>query len=186
MTLSEICVRRPVFATMLVSGCVAIGVLSFGDLGVDQFPDVEIPVATVRTSLPGASPEEVETQVTKPIEDVVSTIDGIDELSSTSLEGLSTVTVRFIMDRDRDQAIQDVRDKIATVLQRLPEGTDPPVVTRFDTTAIPVLTLVVSSGRDLRETTEIAREEVLEPLQGVTGVAQITMAGGRTRAFHIE
>ena len=185
MNLSELCVRRPVFATMITSACIAIGALSFRDLGVDQYPDVEIPVATVTTRLPGASPEVVETQVTQVIEDAVSTSEGIDELRSTSLEGISVVTVNFVLDRDRDQAVQDVRDKVQTVLARLPEGVDPPIVTRFDVTAFPVLTLVVSSGRDLRETTEIAEETIAESLAGVSGVAQISVLGGRRRAFNV-
>lgn len=186
MTLAEICVRRPVFTLMMILACVTFGVLSFRDLGVDQFPDVEIPVVTVTTTLRGASPEEVETQVTKIVEDAVSTAEGIDELRSTSLEGVSVVTVNFVLDRDRDQATQDVRDKVAAALRDLPEGTDPPVVTRFDTTAIPVLTLVVSSRhRDLRELTELARKQVLEPLQGAAGVGRIQLTGGRRRAFNV-
>jgi HAE1 family hydrophobic/amphiphilic exporter-1 len=186
VTLSEICVRRPVFTLMMILACVTFGVLSFRTLGVDQFPDVEIPVVTVTTTLRGASPEEIETQVTKIVEDAVSTAEGIDELRSTSLEGVSVVTVNFFLDRDRDQATQDVRDKVAAALKDLPEGTDPPVVTRFDTTAIPVLTLVVSSDdRDLREVTELARKQVLEPLQGVAGVGQISLVGGRKRAFNV-
>ncbi len=186
MTLSEICIRRPVFATMLVSVCVVFGVMSFPKLGVDQFPDVDMPVVTVRTTLRGASPEEIETQVTKVIEDAVSTSEGIDELTSTSLEGLSTVTVRFVLERATDQAIQDVRDKVAAVVGRLPEGTDPPVVTRFDTTAIPVATLVVQGERELRELTDIAQNQVLEPLEGLPGIGEIRMVGGRKRAFHVE
>ncbi len=185
MTLSEICARRPVFATMMTSACVAIGALSFGDLGVDQYPDVEIPIATVTTRLPGASPEVVETQVTQVIEDAVSTAEGIDELRSTSLEGISVVTINFVLDRDRDQAVQDIRDKVQAVIARLPVGADPPIVTRFDVTAFPVLTMVVSSGRDLRETTEIAEETISEGLAGVSGVAQITVLGGRRRAFNV-
>lgn len=187
MTLSEICIRRPIFALMMIVACVTFGVLSFGKLGVDQFPDVEIPVVTVTTTLRGASPEEIETQVSKLIEDAVSTAEGIDELRSTSLEGVSIVTVNFLLDRDRDQATQDVRDKVAAAVKDLPEGSDPPVVTRFDTTAIPVLTLVVSSeDRDLREVTELARKQVLEPLQGVAGVGQIQLVGGRKRAFNVQ
>ena len=186
MTLSELCVRRPVLATMMVSACVAIGALSFGDLGVDQYPDVEIPTATVTTRLPGSSPEVVETQVTQVIEDAVSSCEGIDEIRSSSLEGVSVVTVSFLFSRDRDQAIQDVRDKIQTALARLPDGTDPPIVTRFDVTAIPVMTLVVSSERELRETTEIAEQQIVEALEGAPGVAQISVLGGRRRAFTVE
>lgn len=186
MTLSEICVRRPVFATMLVSACVAFGVLSFRKLGVDQYPDVELPIVTVTTVLQGATPEEIETQVTKPIEDAISTSEGIDELTSVSTEGLSTVTVRFVLERDRDQATQDVRDKVAAIIRQLPDGTDPPVITRMDTTAIPVVTLVVEGDRNLRELTDIAEHRVMEPLEGLSGVGQIQMVGGRKRAFLID
>jgi len=186
MTLSEICVRRPVFATMLVSACVAFGLLSFGKLGVDRTPDVDLPIVTVRTTLRGASPEEVETQVTKIIEDAVSTSEGIDELRSTSLEGVSSVTVNFVLDRKAEEAVQDVRDKVAAVLGELPVGTEPPVITRFDTTAAPILTLVLSGERDLREITDIADKRLLETLQGLRGVGDIQLVGGRTRAFDIE
>ena len=186
MTLSEICVRRPVFATMIVTACVSFGVLSFGKLGVDQFPDVEIPVVTVQTVLRGASPEEVETQLTKPIEDAVSTIEGIDELTSTSVEGISTVTVRFLLDRDRDQATQDVRDKVAASLRLLPDDAEAPVITRLDTTATPVATLVVQGDRSLRELTDLAEHRVMEPLEGLSGIGEILMVGGRRRAFQIE
>jgi HAE1 family hydrophobic/amphiphilic exporter-1 len=185
MTLSEICIRRPVFATMLVTACVAVGVLSFGKLGVDQFPDVELPVVTITTTYRGASPEEVETQVTQVIEDAVSTIEGIDELRSSSEEGLSVVTVVFVLDRKRDEATQDVRDKVSTALGDLPEGSDPPVVTRFDSTASPVMTLAVSGERAIRELTEISRERLQEPLQGVSGVGKVLIIGGRTRAIDV-
>ena len=186
MTLSEICVRRPVFATMLVSACVAFGLLSFGKLGVDRTPNVDLPVVTVTTALRGASPEEIETQVTKVIEDAVSTSEGIDELRSTSLEGVSSVTVNFVLDRKGVEAVQDVRDKVAAILRELPVGTEPPVITRRDTSASPVLTLVLSGNRELRELTDIADKRVLETLQGLSGVGDIQIVGGRTRAFDID
>ncbi len=186
MTLSEICIRRPVFATVLVSTCVVMGMISFPKLGVDQFPDVDLPVVTVRTQLRGASPEEIETQVTKPIEDAISTCEGIDELTSVSVEGLSSVTVRFVLERNRDQATQDVRDKIALVTNQLPEDAETPMVTRFDTTATPVSTLIVESDRSLREITELARELVQEPMESVRGVGEVYMVGGRKRAYHVE
>jgi HAE1 family hydrophobic/amphiphilic exporter-1 len=186
MTLSEICVRRPVFATMLVSACVAFGVLSFGKLGVDRTPNVDLPVVTVTTVLRGASPEEIETQVTKVIEDAVSTSEGIDELRSNSLEGVSSVTVNFVLDRKGVEAVQDVRDKVAAILGQLPVGTEPPVITRRDTSASPVLTLVLSGNRSLRELTDIADKRVLETLQGLSGVGDIQIVGGRTRAFDID
>jgi len=161
MKLSEICVRRPVFATMLTAVLVVLGIVSYTRLGVDLFPNIDIPIVTVTTTLKGASPEEIETTITKPIEEAVNTISGIDELRSVSREGVSDVVVRFVLERDGDVAAQDVRDKIATVIRNLPEGTDPPVVVKFDIDAAPVMTLAVSGNRDLRERREIAWKHVV-------------------------
>ena len=113
MSLVDLCVRRPVFATMLIVALVVLGLASYRDLGLDIFPKVDIPTVTVTTRLPGASPEEVESPVTKRIEEVVDTISGIDELRSTTIEGQSQVFVSFILDRDIESAAQDVREKIA-------------------------------------------------------------------------
>ena len=132
MSLVDLCVRRPVFATMLIVALVVLGLASYRDLGLDIFPKVDIPTVTVTTRLPGASPEEVESQVTKRIEEVVNTISGIDELRSTTIEGQSQVFVSFILDRDIEAAAQDVREKVATILAQLPQGTDPPVIEKFD------------------------------------------------------
>lgn len=185
MILADICVRRPVFATMLVGSLVVAGWFSYRSLGLDLMPKAEMPVVTVTTTLPGAGPEEVETQVTKPIEEVINTISGIDELRSVTREGLSQVIVMFQLEKDLEAAAQDVRDKVGTVLARLPEDTDPPIVEKFDVDATPILTLTVFGFQGLKELTEVAENQVKEPLESVSGVGAISIVGGRKREIHI-
>src|SRR5437763_5711282 len=152
--LAEICIRRPVFATMLVMALVVMGLASYRGLGVDLFPKIEFPIVTITTTLRGAAPEEIETQVSKRIEEVVNTISGIDDLRSNSSEGISIVSIQFMLDKDPDVAAQEVRVKINTVVAQLPKDGDPPVVNKLGTDATPVLSVVFpSGGRDLREVT---------------------------------
>src|ERR1700742_367844 len=114
--IADICIKRPVFATMINVFLVVLGWFSFQEIGIDQFPNVELPIITVTTTLRGASPEEMETSVTKPREEIINTIQGIDELSSVTTEGVSQITVTFLLERNRDIAAQDVRDKVNTIL----------------------------------------------------------------------
>ena len=139
MTLSEICIKRPVFTWVLVAIPVVMGIASYGRLGVDLFPDVDFPVCTITTVLPGASVEEMESSVTKPVEDVINTVSGIDELRSTTLEGVSVVTVQFQLSKNGNVGTQEVRDKVNTILADLPDGTRAPIVDKFDTGSMPVL-----------------------------------------------
>lgn len=185
MSLVDLCVRRPVFATMLVVALVVLGLASYRDLGLDIFPKVDIPTVTVTTRLPGASPEEVESQVTKRIEEVVNTISGIDELRSTTIEGQSQVFVSFILDRDIEGAAQDVREKVATVLAQFPQGTEAPVIEKFDFDAAPVLALVVSGRRSAREITELADKRIKRALEGVKDIGAVTLVGQRKREIQI-
>lgn len=185
MKISEICVRRPVFATMLVGLLVVVGIVSWKGLGVDLFPNIDIPIVTVTTTLPGASPEEIETTVTKPIEEAVNTVSGIDELRSTSREGVSAVVIRFLLEKKGEEAAQDVRDRVATIIKNLPDGTDPPVIVKFDIDAAPVMTLAVSGNRDLREITKIADDQVKQVLETVNGVGAVAIVGGRKRAVNV-
>lgn len=186
MRLAEICVDRPVFATMLVSLLVVLGLFSYRDLGVDLFPKVDLPNIVITIRFPGAGPEEVETQVTKVVEEAVNTISGIDELRSTSFEGIAQIVVVFKLNRDPDICAQDVRDRIGRVLARLPEGVDPPVIEKFDPDAAPVLTVVVGARMPIKELTEFARKQIKESLESVAGVGQITMVGGRIREVHVR
>ena len=125
--LAEICIRRPVFAAMIILSLVVVGAASYFKLGVDRFPSVDLPTVSVRTNLPGASPEEMETLVSQQIEEVVNTVDGIDNLRSVSGQGTSIVIATFNLNRDIDTAAQDVRDRVATVIRSLPPDVRPPV-----------------------------------------------------------
>ena len=185
MRLSDVCIDRPVFTWVLVAIPVVLGAFAYERLGVDQFPNVDFPVATVTTVLPGAGVEEMETSVTKPVEDIINTISGIDELRSTTTEGISTVTVQFDLAKNGDVGAQEVRDKVSSILSSLPKGTETPIVNRFETGSMPVMTIAVSGRRDLREVTEIARKQIKERLETVAGVGAVSLIGGRTRAMNI-
>src|SRR6185369_15851670 len=168
--LADLCIRRPVFATMINLFLVVLGWFSFRQIGIDQFPNVELPIVTVTTTLRGASPEEMETSVTKPLEEIINTVQGIDELSSTTTEGVSRITVQFFLERNRDIAAQDVRDKVNTILSQLPPGTDPPIIDKFDLDAIPVLSISVSAPRDLKEISYISDKYIKQNLETVQDV----------------
>src|ERR687894_1214606 len=148
--LAEVCIRRPVFAAMIVLSLVVVGSAAYFNLGVDRFPSVDLPTVSVRTQLPGASAEEVETLVSQPIEEAVNTVQGIDELRSVSGPGISLVIATFRLDRDLETAAQDVRDRVATVVRQLPEDVQPPVVQKFNNDSAPVMTISLSADRSLR------------------------------------
>lgn len=170
---------------MLILALVVVGAASYMQLGVDRFPSVDLPTVVVRTALPGASPEEIETEVTQRIEEVVNTIEGINELRSISGTGASIVIVTFNLDRDIDVAAQDVRDRVATVLRNLPEDTDPPVISKFDNDSTPVLTLALAGDRQLRELTELADKLVKVQLERADGVGEVRIVGGLERSINV-
>jgi HAE1 family hydrophobic/amphiphilic exporter-1 len=186
LPIADLCIKRPVFATMVNLLLVVLGWFSFSRIGVDQFPNVELPIVTVTTTLRGASPEEMETSVTRPLEEIINTVQGIDELTSVTLEGVSMITVQFLLERNRDIAAQDVRDKVNTILARLPEGTDPPIIDKFDIDASPVLSIAVSAPRNLKEITYIADKRLKQNLETVADVGAINIVGGRRRAVQVE
>ena len=183
--LAEVSIRRPVFASMIILALVVVGAASYFRLGVDRFPSVDLPNVSVRTTLPGASPEEVETIISQPIEEVVNTVEGIDELRSVSGRGTSFVMATFNLDRDIDVAAQDVRDRVATVLNRLPNEVDPPVISKFNNEDSPILTIAVSGDRSLRELTEIADKIVKVQLERSVGVGEVRLVGGLERAINV-
>src|SRR6266571_2833061 len=165
--IADLCISRPVFATMINLFLVVLGWFSFKSIGIDQFPNVELPIVTVTTTLRGASPEEMETSVTKPLEEIINTVQGIDELNSVTLEGVSQITIQFLLERNRDIAAQDVRDKVNTILARLPPGTDPPIIDKFDLDAIPVISISVTAPRDLKEITYVTDKYIKQNLETV-------------------
>lgn len=186
MSISDICIKRPVFTWVLVAIPVVLGIVSYFELGVDLFPKVDFPVISVSAALPGASAEEMESAVTKPLEEALNTISGIDELRSTTREGSTTVVIRFVLEKNGDVGAQEARDKISSVIRQLPEGIETPLVNKFDLDAAPIITIGISGNRDIREVTEIAKHQIQELLQTVPGVGNVFMTGGRSRAINVR
>jgi len=185
VNISEICIRRPVFTWVLIAIPAVLGLVAYSELAVDLFPKVEFPVASITATLPGASAEEIETTVTKPLEEAINTVSGLDEIQSVSREGACTIIVKFVLEKDIDVAVQEIRDKIAAIQLQLPEDMDAPIVNKFDLDASPIMTIAVSGRRDEREVTELAKRRIQEVLQTVPGVGSIFLSGGRSRAINV-
>ncbi len=183
--LAEICVRRPVFATMLILSLTVVGVFSFSSLGVDLFPKIDLPTITVTVVNQGASPREIETEVTDKVEDAVNTISGIDELRSTSVEGVSQVFITFILEKNADVAAQEVRDKVNLIVGDLPETAEQPVIQKLDTDAAPVLRIAVSANKPLRDVTDIADKDIKKRIESINGVGNVEIVGGATKEMHV-
>ncbi|MES1245794.1 MAG: efflux RND transporter permease subunit [Acidobacteriota bacterium] len=183
--LAEICIRRPVFAAMIILALVVVGAASYTGLGVDRFPAVDLPTVGVRTVLPGASTEEVETEVSQRIEESVNTIEGIEEMRSVSSAGSSFVLLTFDLDRDIDVAAQDVRDRVSAVVRQLPEDTLPPSISKFNNDSTAVLVLSLSGNRPIKELTEVADKVVKVQIERAPGVGQVSIVGGLERAISV-
>ena len=183
--LAEVCVKRPVFATMLIMSLVVVGAFSFFSLGLDLFPKVDFPTITVTVVNPGASPQEIETEITEKVEEAVNTISGIDELRSSSIEGISQVFVQFVLEKDVNVAAQEVENRVQTVIPNLPETAEQPTVMKLDSDAAPVLRIVVSAPTNLRDVTEVAKNDIKEKIESVSGVGQVTIIGGRERQINV-
>lgn len=179
-------VKRPVFASMIILALVVVGAAAYTNLGVDRFPSVDSPTVSIRTRLPGAAPEEAETELAEPIEEVVNTVSGLDELRSISSNGNTVVIATFDLKRDIDTAAQDVRDKVATVVRDLPDDADPPTVQKFDNDSQPVIRFALSGDLSLRELTELADRTVKEGLESGTGVGEVEVVGGAERTINID
>jgi HAE1 family hydrophobic/amphiphilic exporter-1 len=183
--LAEICVRRPVFATMLILSLTVVGLFSYNSLGVDLFPKIDLPTITVTVVNPGASPQEIETEITDKVEGAVNTIAGIDELRSTSVEGVSQVFITFLLEKNPDIAAQEVRNKIDLILNDLPLTAEQPIVQKLDTDAAPVVRIAVSAPRSLREVTDVADNQIKQQIESINGVGDVQIVGGRRREIQI-
>lgn len=183
--LAETCVRRPVFATVIILLLSVVGLFSYSRLGVDRFPRVEFPIVTVTVRQLGASPEEIESEVVDKIEESVNTISGIDQLYSTSFESVGVITIAFQLEKDINVATQEVRDKVNSVLPLLPKDVELPVVDKIDTDASPILEIALSSNKDIRTTTEYADKILRRQIESINGVGQVRLLGGRKRQLNI-
>src|SRR5690349_18805486 len=182
--LAGLSVRRPVLASVIILAMVFLGAFSYSHLNIERWPNVDIPIIVVTVSDPGASPEEIESDVTNKIEDAVNAISGIDHLTSTSAEGVSVVVVQFVLEKNIDVAAQEVQNKINGIPD-LPSAIDPPTVSKIDPGAFPVMTLALSAPRPVRDISEYA-DKVLKPqLEGAPGVGQVTLIGDQPRQINI-
>ena len=183
--LASLCIRQPVFTWVLMLLFIVTGAFGYFSLGVDQFPKVDFPAIVVTTTENGAAPEEIETELTDKIEGAVNTISGIDELRSTSSQGVSLVILSFNLDKNSDVAAQEVRDHINNVLPDLPKGIDQPVVSKIDPDASPILYVTLHSPGSLRDTTELADKRVRRQIESINGVWQVNILGGRKRQINV-
>ncbi len=185
--LSGVAIRRPVFTSMIMLGLVVLGLFALRGLPIDQYPDVEIPVVTVTTVYPGASPETIEREVSERLEQAFNPVQGVDGITSVSLEGVSQVIVEFDLDRDADDAANDVRAKISTVRAELPADIEEPIVQTFDPSAQPIVSLAVSSSETpIQDLTALADEDIRRTLEAVPGVGEVQLAGGLAREIRVD
>lgn len=185
MRLADTSIRRPVFAVMVIGALVVLGWISLGRLGIDLFPNVEFPYVSVTTTLEGAAPDTIESEVTDIIEENVNTISGIKQLRSVSSEGFSQVNIEFELDEDVDIKAQDVRDKSTIALQDLPDDIDQPVVEKVDPDAAPILSVMIAGDLAIGELTAFADQVAKEAIQRVPGVGSVALVGGRDREMRI-
>ncbi len=183
--IADISVDRPVFALMMSLALVVIGIISYTRLGVDLLPSVEKPQVSVFTALPGAGPEEIESAITQPLEEQLNTIAGIEEMRSINREGFSMIFLTFGLDRPIAEAAQDVRDKLSRVVRQLPDGTDPPVISTFDSESTPILAVAVSGPADVRELTEFTETRIKDLIATAPGVGAVTLSGDLRRAINV-
>jgi hydrophobe/amphiphile efflux-1 (HAE1) family protein len=184
--LAEVCVKRPIFATVLVLLISVIGLAGYTKLGLDRFPNVDLPIVVVITRLPGAAPEDVETEITEKVEEAVNTISGIDEMTSITAEGVSQVIVRFALEKNTDVASQEVRDRLQLIIPDLPKGIELPTVQKMDPDAAPVIYLAVKwPGKPVTEITELADKRIRRQFESVSGVGQVAVVGGQKRQVNV-
>ncbi|HEX9014784.1 MAG TPA: efflux RND transporter permease subunit, partial [Chloroflexota bacterium] len=186
MKLANVSIQRPVFATMMVLSLVVLGLFSYVKLNIDQFPDVDIPFVTATTVLPGAGPEQIETDVTKKIEDAVNQVAGVDHIQSISQEGVSIVIIQFKLEVEGRAAAQEVREKIAAIRANLPTDIKDPVIQRYDPASLPIMTLAVSGERSGKEITTFTKDVIKPRLENVPGVGSVDLVGGDEREIQIE
>jgi HAE1 family hydrophobic/amphiphilic exporter-1 len=192
MFLSDFSIRRPVFTTCIMLALMVLGLFSVKSLGIDQYPNTDIPTVTVSVVYPGASPESVKQDVVKKIEEAVNPVEKIKEISSTSQESLGTLIIQFQLDRDIDKALDDVRTRIGQIRRNLPDTIEEPVISKFDPSQLPVLSLIVKPDakhagtiKD-KELTRIAEDFLKRRLENVPGVGKVDVVGGSTREIQVQ
>ncbi len=187
MILSDISIKRPIFATVIVLALVVLGVFSYRHLSVEMFPNVEFPVVSVVTKYSGASPETVERELSKRIEEGVNQVAGVKHVFSTSREGVSTVVVEFRLEEKVNDCAQEVRAKVASIRGTLPKGIEEPIIQKLDFNATPVASLAVQSTvMPVRELTTLVEKKVKKRFESVAGVGKVEMVGGQKREINVD
>lgn len=186
MNLPELGVKRPVTTLMIFTAMVLLGVVAFLRLGLDLMPDIDIPSVSVITTYKGAGPQEVETRITEPMEERISTVQNLDELTSISMEGLSVVTAKFEWGVNLDEATNDIRDKVDLARKRLPDEADDPILFKFDLSMFPVVIIGVSADENWEKLEHIVDKDICDPLKRIPGVATATYRGGLKRQIKVE
>ncbi len=184
--LAQLCIKRPVFTTVIILMLIVFGVFGYINLGIDRLPKIDIPMITVTTVLPGSAPEEIETEITDKIEEAVNTVSGIDELRSVSTEGVSLVYIMFYLEKDIDVAAQEVRDKVNRILSELPSDIELPKVEKLDPDASPIISIALSGEVSIRELTEYADKVLRRKLESAQGVGQVYVVGGQKRQINVQ
>src|SRR5205814_3909223 len=186
MFLSDVSIKRPVFATMMMVLLVTLGVVSYRRLAIDEYPDITYPVVIVSTTFPGASPESMMRDVSKPLEEALNTVQGIKEISSTSLQGSSLVRLMFNLGVDVAVAQQDVQAKVARIRRQLPANIEEPVIQHFDPNESPIMAMAVQSNeRPLRDLTDLAEEVIATRIEAIPGVGGVNLNGGNRRQIRV-
>ncbi|MDO8637525.1 MAG: efflux RND transporter permease subunit, partial [Dehalococcoidia bacterium] len=189
MWISDTSIKRPVFITMIFIALLVLGIIFYTRMGVDLYPDVSFPVISIQTAYPGASPDEVETEVSRPLEDALGSLNGVKTISSTSSEGLSTLNIEFNLEYSADKANSDVREKVAAIRNVLPNDALEPVILKFDPSLMPILSIAAVDTTDsLNEYTlrNLLDDDIKPSLEHIPGVAQAQVSGGLEREIQVE
>lgn len=185
MWLADTSVKRPVFATMVIMALVVLGIVSYPSIGVDLFPKVDFPIVTITTTLKGASPDVMDVDVADRIEGAVNTINGVKTITSTSTESVSRTIVEFVLERNIDLAVQDVREKVSEIRNKLPDDIDEPRIAKVDPDSTPILFMNLSGNKSIRDLSTYADEVLKEQLQRINGVGNVNFYGLRLRQVRI-
>ena len=185
MWLAKTSVKRPVFATMVIMALVVLGIVSYPLIGVDLYPKIDFPIVTITTTLKGASPDVMDVDVTERIEGAVNTINGVKSITSTSYESFARTVIEFVLERNINEAVQDVREKVSEIRSKLPADIDEPRIAKVDPDASPILFLNLSGDRSVRDLSTYADEILKEQLQRINGVGDVIFYGLRLRQVRI-
>jgi len=187
MFLSDVSIKRPVFATMMMVALVVLGIISYQRLAIDEYPDITYPIVIAQTTYPGASPDVMMRDISKPIEEALNTVQGIKEITSTSLEGVSIVRLQFNLGVDVAAAQQDVQAKVARIRRTLPQDIQDPIIQHFDPNDSPIMAIALTSReRPIREITDLASDVVQTRLESIPGVGGVNLIGGNKRQIRIQ